>query len=78
MDELAALSNMPVHRITKNRNYLRQFLRQTRSNPFMSMKFVVSSNKNQDRAMTYASEVTYPYLIVLGEKDVIVNNAVNR
>jgi alpha-beta hydrolase superfamily lysophospholipase len=78
LDELVVMTSMPMHRITRNRAYNRSMLTQTRSNPLLSMKLFVSVMKNQDRLMTYASQVTYPYLLVLGEKDMIINNAVNR
>ena len=38
------------------------------------MSLMSSFIQNHDRVMTYAKKVSYPYLIVLGEKDVIVSN----
>jgi alpha-beta hydrolase superfamily lysophospholipase len=42
------------------------------------MSLCASFIDSQDKVMTYAKKVVYPYLIVLGEKDVIVSNSANR
>jgi esterase/lipase len=44
----------------------------------LSLGLVSSFISNQDRALSHAHKVTYPYLLVLGEKDEIVNNKVSR
>lgn len=44
----------------------------------ITAKIVASALKNIERAMTYAEKVTYPYLMLLGEKDVLVNNEAAR
>ena len=40
----------------------------------MSMGFIVSILKGLDWVNNKAKQVTYPYLLCLGEKDIIVNN----
>ena len=42
------------------------------------MSLVASFNSNHDKVMTFAKKVDYPYLLVLGEKDVIVCNPTTR
>ena len=44
----------------------------------MSLQLAASFNESHDKVMTYANKVNYPFLMVLGDKDVIVSNAANR
>ena len=44
----------------------------------LTMGLADSILRNHDRVLTYASSVKYPYLMVIGDKDKIVNNKVNK
>lgn len=78
MDELVMISSLPIHKICRNKQYMRQAITTRKSNPFMTAGLVDSWVKNHERVATFASKVNYPYLILLGEKDVIVDNAASR
>lgn len=47
---------------------------QYKSHPFLTCKLIDSQIKNMEKAQKYAEKVTYPYLLVLGEKDIIIDN----
>lgn len=49
-----------------------------KANPLITFKLAHSFNLNIDRVAAQAPKVTYPYLMLLGEKDVIVDNACSR
>lgn len=49
-----------------------------KANPFLSPGYAVSMNNHLDLVKKNASKVTYPYQLILGEKDVIVDNAAAR
>lgn len=78
LEELVLNSAMPTHMISRNRNFTRGFLMMTKSTPFLSFGLFSSICRNHNKLLTYANRVTYPYLLVLGEHDVIVNNEKSR
>lgn len=75
MEEAVVNSELPVHRLTRNRQYMRSFLLNPKSIPYISLGLCSSMFTNINRVKTYANNVSYPYLLLLGEKDSIVNNA---
>jgi len=77
-EEFIILGAMPLHKICKSKMYMRQIITDKKANPLASIGLASSFISNQDRVMTYAKQVSYPYLLVLGEKDVIVNNKASR
>ena len=78
MDEMVMISSLPIHKICRNKQYMRQVIQSRKANPFMTAGLMDSWIKNHDRVATFANKVNYPYLILLGEKDVIVDNSASR
>lgn len=78
MDELVMISSLPIHKICRNKPYMRMVLQTRKANPFMTAGLMNSWIKNHDRVATFAHKVNYPYLLLLGEKDVIVDNSASR
>jgi hypothetical protein len=46
--------------------------------PLLSFSLASSWNRNIDNVQKFAKKVEYPYVLILGEKDVIVDNAAAR
>lgn len=44
----------------------------------MSPSLLASQNRNISRAKNYAYRVTYPYLLLVGERDTLVDNTASR
>ena len=57
---------------------MRQVITSRKANPLLTFGLLSSFIRNIDRVATYANKVDYPYLMLLGEKDVIVDNAASR
>lgn len=74
MEEMVFNSSMPTHRISQNRTSIRNFLTQSKSSPLVSAGMFASVVRNIDRVDTYADRVDYPYLLLLGDKDIVVSN----
>ena len=77
-DEIVVIGSLPIHKICRDKTYMRSIITQTKAVPLMSMSLCASWIDSQDKVMTYAKKVVYPYFLVLGEKDVIVSNVANR
>ena len=78
LDEFVMFAPLPLHKVCRDRRYMRTLVPSRKATPFLSMGLCASFLRNHDRVLTYANDVKYPYLMVLGEKDEIVNNKVNR
>ena len=73
-DDMCIIASIPWHRLSRNKQYLRQRIAQTKNIPLMTASLMASLNRNMSRAQNFARKVTYPYLVLLGEKDTIVSN----
>jgi alpha-beta hydrolase superfamily lysophospholipase len=51
---------------------------QYKAHPFSTAKIYGSVNSNINRCATFAEKVNYPYLLILGEKDMVVDNSAAR
>ena len=78
LDEFAVVAPLPLHKVCKSKAYVRTVITGRKATPLMSLSIADSCFKNHDRALSYASNVDYPYLLVLAEKDSIVSNKVSR
>ena len=78
IDEFVINSDMPLHKVTRNRTYHRVLIGTTKAVGLNSLGFPVSCLRMMDLLHAKAKYVTYPYLLVLGEKDIIVNNRISR
>lgn len=78
MEEFVLAGPLPLHKVCKKKIYMRQMLQQRKAHPLLSLGLASSIFTNQERAESNARKITYPYLLVLGEKDEIVNNKVSR
>ncbi len=74
-DELVLMAPLPVHKVTRNKQYVRQIIAQRKATPFLTCSLIHSFIVNLDRVALNSVKVTYPYLLILGEKDAIVDNA---
>ena len=74
MEEFVVSSGMPMHKICRNRTYIRSILQTNKSMPMNSLGFQVSCLDMMSIVHSKAKDVKYPYLLVLGDKDVIVSN----
>jgi hypothetical protein len=57
---------------------VRSVLNNRKATPLLSAGLISSFNRNIDLVAKNASKVDYPYVLILGEKDVIVDNAASR
>jgi alpha-beta hydrolase superfamily lysophospholipase len=78
LEEFVLAAPLQLHKVCKKKIYMRQMKQQRKAHPLLSLGLISSFISSQDRLMAFARKVTYPYLMVLGEKDEIVNNKVNR
>lgn len=78
MDNLVLVGPLALHRITRNKTYVRTFINNNKANPLMSASLVCSFQRNTELVAKNAAKVDYPYLLILGEKDLIVDNAASR
>ena len=77
-DEFAIVAPLPLHKVCRSKAHMRTVVTGRKAAPLMSLGLVDSSFKNQDRVLNYASNVDYPYLLVLAEKDAVVSNKASR
>ena len=75
LDEMVLTGTLQVHKICQNKAYVRQFLTNRKANPFLTASLGVSLIRNINALHKKAEEVTYPYQMILGDKDVIVDNS---
>ena len=78
IDEFVINSDMPLHKVSRNRTFFRSLVGTTKSVGLNSLGFPTSCLRMIDLIHAKAKNVTHPYLLVLGEKDVIVNNRISR
>jgi len=78
LEEFTLASGMPLHKVTRNKQFMRHAITQTKANPLSSLGLQASFLRAIDRIHANAKNVTYPYILVLGDKDVIVNNNMAR
>jgi hypothetical protein len=74
LEEFVIAAPMSFHKVCKKKIYFRHMLQQRKAHPLLSLGLASSMITNQERALRNAKRVCYPYLLVLGEKDEIVNN----
>ena len=74
IDEFVINAEIPLHKVTRNRNHHMSVLQTTKGAPLCSLGFLVSVLRMQGLVNAKAKSITYPYLMLLGEKDIIVNN----
>lgn len=74
LDEVVLIAPMQVHRLCRNKQYIRLHMTNKKANPLMSFSLGSSIMKNHDLIAKNAPKVTYPYQLIIGEKDVIVDN----
>lgn len=72
------IGSRPLHRLSRNKTYMRQVITSFKSLPLLSAGMAASINRNQGRILRFASQVSYPYLLLLGERDTIVCNKVAK
>jgi alpha-beta hydrolase superfamily lysophospholipase len=77
-DEMVLVGGLALHRITRNKTYVRLITNGRKATPLLTAGLISSFNRNIDLVAKNASKVNYPYVLILGEKDVIVDNAVSR
>lgn len=78
LEEFVIVAPLNLHKICKKKVYTRQLVMQRKAHPFLSLGLASSFITSHERLMANARKVTYPYLLVLGEKDEIVNNTITR
>ena len=78
LDEFAVVAPLPIHKVCKSKAYMRSVITGRKASALMSLGLIDSMFKNHDRVLNYASNVNYPYLLALAEKDSIVSNKVAR
>ena len=78
LDEFAVVAPLPLHKVCKSKAHMRAVIQGRKASPLMSLGLIDSMFKNHDRVINYASNVNYPYLLVLAEKDSIVSNKTSR
>ena len=78
LDEFAVVAPLPIHKVCKSKAYMRTVLTGRKAAPLLSLALIDSAFKNHDRVLNYASNVDYPYLLLLAEKDAIVSNKASR
>jgi len=74
LDEMLLTSGMPTHMVCKNRTYMRLALTGKKAAPFSSLGLQASFLRMLDLIHGTAKQVTHPYLLVMADKDIIVNN----
>lgn len=75
LDEMVLCGGLECHKICRNKTFVRQFLLNRKANPFCSASFVLSLERNIALIHKHAEQVKYPHLLVLGDKDSIVENS---
>ena len=65
---------LPLHKVCRNKQYMRLALTSTKATPLCSLGLQTSFLRSFDRVHAQAKSFTTPYLLVLAEKDIIVNN----
>lgn len=75
LDEMVLFAPLQVHRVTRNKQYVRQIIAQRKATPFLTCSLIHSFNVNIEKVAKSSERVAYPYLLILGEKDSIVDNA---
>lgn len=78
MDELVFTGSMQCHKICRNKQYVRMHLTNRKANPFLTPSLASSIVQNHKNVKEHADKVEYPYLLIMGEKDVIVDNGASR
>lgn len=77
-DEMVLVGGLALHRITRNKTFVRYVVNCRKATPLLTAGLISSFNRNIDLIAKNASKVNYPYLLILGEKDVIVCNTTTR
>ena len=67
-------AGMPTHKICRNRDYMRTQLVGKKAAPFTSLGMQASFLRMIDLIQSTAKKVTHPYILVIADKDIIVNN----
>jgi alpha-beta hydrolase superfamily lysophospholipase len=74
-DEVVFMTySVPLNLLTRNVQFLQQYLVQYKSVPILTAMQLDSTRVNAQRACNEAGEVGYAHLTVLAEKDVVVSN----
>ena len=74
-DEVVFMTySVPMNLLTRNVQFLQQYLVQYKSVPILTAMQLDSTRVNAQRACNEAGEVGYAHLTVLAEKDVVVSN----
>mmetsp|Transcript_23347 Transcript_23347/g.28941 ORF Transcript_23347/g.28941 Transcript_23347/m.28941 type:complete len:87 (+) Transcript_23347:807-1067(+) len=71
-------AGMPLHMVCRNRAYMRHTLIGKKAAPFSSLGLQASFIRMIDLIQASAKQVTFPYLLVMADKDIIVNNKESR
>jgi alpha-beta hydrolase superfamily lysophospholipase len=77
-NEAVSVGGLLLHRITRNKHFVRSITNQRKATPLVTASLFASFLRNIDQVQKNATKVEYPYLLILGEKDVIFDNASNR
>ena len=74
LEEFALSLGLSVHLNTRNKAYMRVALTGMKAIPFISLGLLASFIPALEQVQSGANRVTYPYQMLLGEKDIIVSN----
>lgn len=73
-NEIVLLEAIPVHRLSRSKIFQRALITQQKTVPLMTASLMASVNRNISRGLRFAQNVTYPYLVVTGGRDTMVDN----
>lgn len=78
MDELVLIGGMATHKLCRNKQFVRMYLNQRKANPFLTGSLAQSILQYHEVVQKNPQKVTYPYQVILGDKDILVDNAVTQ
>lgn len=67
-----------MHKICRNKQFVRTIINNKKATPLLSASLVSSFIKQTASVAKNADKVDYPYLLILADKDVIVDNQKSR
>lgn len=78
LGESVLKADILIHKVSRNKAYLRNYMNNRKCNPLLTYGLMGSFLRSIESIKKNAAKVTYPYLLILGEKDLVVDNTASR
>ena len=78
LEEFVLSASLSVNMNSRNKRYMREVINSNKNFPMCSFGLIASCLRHFDNIQASAKSVTYPYLMVLGDKDAVVSNKASK